>query len=156
MTSRPSFGITKEIAERYQAARARFLQTQQPSTASSGPTMGTPPGQPAPGANGSPSSSGGLKPVGNGGTGDLLERLAYLALAGGAGASPNSPPLVTYTTEASPTGDVIRATPEFRDWFDRQYGTTRDEVRRSPALSVAPDRPSPRAHFKPKALRLAG
>jgi hypothetical protein len=66
----------------------------------------------------------------SGGTGDLLERLAYLALAGGAGASPNSPPLVTYSTTPSATGDFVRATSEFRAWFDRHYGTKRDEVRR--------------------------
>ena len=151
MNSRVSSGITSEIASRYLAAQERFVRSQTSSTPSSGPTTVTPPGQQAPGVSGSPSSSSGLKAVASGGLGDLLERLAYLALAGGAGASPKCPPLVTYTSEASPTGDVIRATEAFRSWFDRQYGTSRDEIRRSPAVPSGAPSESRIAAFKKRA-----
>jgi len=54
----------------------------------------------------------------SGGTNDLFERLARLAVTE---RPADAPPMETYTTTPGPHGDVVSATPEYIRWFRRTY-----------------------------------
>ena len=54
---------------------------------------------------------------------ERLERLAF----GGRPEGHNAPPLETYTVTATANGDVVRATPAYREWFLRAYSAARPE-----------------------------
>ena len=57
---------------------------------------------------------------------DLLARLEHLAYAPRVGGQ-DRPPLVTYTTTPTAHGDVVRATPHYREWYLRAYPAARRE-----------------------------
>ena len=63
---------------------------------------------------------------------DLFERLAALALSSGGEAPEGRPPINSYALRAGVDGgETVVATQEYRTWFCRQYGVSRDEVRRT-------------------------
>ena len=70
-----------------------------------------------PSSNGS-GGAGGAACSPSGGTDDLDERLARLAVTE---RPANAPPMETYTTTPGPHGDVVSATPEYIRWFRRTY-----------------------------------
>lgn len=55
---------------------------------------------------------------------DLLARLEHLAFAPRLDGQ-DRPPLVTYTTTPTAHGDVVSATPAYREWFLRTYPAAR-------------------------------
>lgn len=57
---------------------------------------------------------------------DLLARLEHLAFAPRVDGQ-DRPPLVTYTTTPTAHGDVVSATPAYREWFLRTYPAARRE-----------------------------
>ena len=63
---------------------------------------------------------------------DLFERLAALALSSGGEAPEGRPPIHSYALRTGVDGgETVVATEEYRAWFCRQYGVSRDEVRRA-------------------------
>ena len=61
---------------------------------------------------------------------ERLERLAY----GERPEGHNTPPLEAYTTTPTAHGDVVSATPAYREWFRRTYPAAgRGDCNRSPA-----------------------
>jgi hypothetical protein len=62
--------------------------------------------------NGRPDTVQGLEKLN-----ERLERLAF----GRRPEGHDAPPLETYTTTPTEHGDVVRATPEYRRWFQRTY-----------------------------------
>ena len=69
---------------------------------------------------------------------DLYPRLLHLQQQCGV-ERPDRPPLVTYTTEVSTHGDVVRATPDYVQWFLRTYPRAgREDCARLSAPGPAP------------------
>mgnify|MGYP001820824287 CR=1 FL=1 len=110
-----SHSPTADQIQRYRLAQERFFSATKHSLPN-GPT--TPPigsGSSPTGGSMSSSSSTGLSPIGSA-SNDLFERLARLATTP---RPDDSCPLVTYTTEAGPHGDVVKATPGFIEYMRR-------------------------------------
>lgn len=110
-----SLSPSAEQIQRYRQAQERFFSATKHSLPN-GPT--TPPaGSGSSPTVGSTSSSffTGLSPIGSA-SNDLFERLARLATTP---RSDDACPLVTYTTEAGPNGDVVKATPGFIEYMRR-------------------------------------
>ena len=64
---------------------------------------------------------------------DLQARLEHLAFAPRLDGQ-DRPPLVTYTTTPTAHGDVVSATPAYREWFLRAYPAAgREDCARLPA-----------------------
>ena len=72
----------------------------------------------------------------SGGTDDLFERLARLAVTE---RPAGAPPMETYSTTPGPYGDVVSATPEYVRWFRRTYPAAgrADSARVSPPGAAA-------------------
>ena len=132
LSSPPSSTVTPDLVERYLRARARWIETSGPITSSSGPAAA-----PTAGSNQTEASTSSLSLIGTstpGGTNgsDLFERLAALALASGGEAPEGRPPIHAYSLcPGVDGGETMVATEEYRAWFCRQYGVSRDEIRRT-------------------------
>ena len=114
----PSSGtLSRELVTRYHAARERFLRTSSSFTPNGTDAATTGTGSIPPGADGSTTSSLGLKSIAESGD-DLFERLARLATTP---RGTNAPPLTTYRTTSTKDGDIYQATSEYVDWLRRTF-----------------------------------
>ena len=138
-----SNGLTPELVARWQLATARFAATSDASRSTTA-TPGIPTGSSQKRDKDASSSSGGLRKITDD---DLFERIARLATTE---RPADAAPLVTYTTEAGPHGDVVKATPEFIAYMRRKvdgYGVE------SPCHRPVPDRPAQGAGGEPPVSR---
>lgn len=111
-----SLSPTAEQIRRYRQAQERFFSATKHSSPNGPTTPLTGIGSSPTGGSTSNSSSTGLSPIGSA-SNDLFERLARLATTP---RSDDACPLVTYTTEAGPHGDVVKATPGFIEYMRRK------------------------------------
>lgn len=110
-----SHSPTADQVQRYRQAQERFFCVTRHSSLSGPTTLPVGSGSSPTGVSTSSSFSTGLKPIGSA-SNDLFERLARLATTP---RSDDACPLVTYTTEAGPNGDVVKATPGFIEYMRR-------------------------------------
>ena len=137
LTQKASSRLSADHVARYHQARQRWLTESATTTSSSGSAPALTDGS-SPSAVASSGTSSTLTNV-LGGTGgrDLFERLAALALNAGGEAPEGRPPINSYALRAGVDGgETVVATEEYRAWFCRQYGVSRDEVRRTEGRSA--------------------